>query len=295
MNLKERLGKAIDKFDGKEMFAMQDEKFRELNKVSSAEDSHLMKKEIFIFPKNGVFEREITIIPITDIHFGSKQSNVAKMQGLLNYILETPNTYTMLLGDQMETATKQSVGLGVYDEEIDVRAQLKFLSQRLKPLADAGKILGILPGNHEMRVAYLTSINPAELLADNLGVPYFGYQGYLTLKVGTQVYHVMCHHGAGGGTTPAGKVNAMRKLNQVADADIYLSGHTHGRTDDADLLWEFDDEKGVMRPRMRYYVVAGSYLEYWGGYAEMKCLPASITGSIALRLMPHEKKVQIIK
>lgn len=293
MNLENKLKKAIGKVDDQSLLFSRDEKFKEINKAFDPEVKEQFK-EALIIPEEGSFDRPITIIPITDVHFGSKQTNIHKLNQVLKYIEETPDCYTILLGDMMETATKRSVGLAVYDEEIDLRDQLKFLSKALSPLAKAGKIIGVFTGNHEMRVAYLTSLNPAELLAERLGVHYFGYQGYISLKVGSQAYHIFAHHGVGGGSTPAGKLNAMRRLNRVAEADIYLSGHTHGRMHDHDILMKINDETCRVEPKIRHYIVAGSFLEYWGGYAEMKLLPPSITGTIAFRLMPDQKKVHII-
>jgi predicted phosphodiesterase len=293
LNLKERLGKAIDKFEDKDLKDDFEKRFRELNKPEAYND-YIHRKKIFTFPENGSFDETVTIIPITDIHFGSKQCNTKMLKDLLQFILDTPNCYTIFLGDQTETATKQSIGMGVYEEDFDIRDQIRLMVRMLKPLAEAGKILGILTGNHEMRVAYATSLNPAELIADALDVPYLGFQGYIRINVGKQTYRIFAHHGVGGGSTPAGKLNAMRKLNLVAEADIYLSGHTHGRMDDEDKLMVFDDS-GYVRERRRYYVVAGSFLEYFDGYAEMKNLAPSITGSVALKLYPEDKLVQIIK
>jgi hypothetical protein len=167
----------------------------------------------------------------------------------------------------------------VYEEEFDFSEQLKRLFKMLKPLADNKKILGMITGNHEMRVAYSTSLNPVELIADELGVPYFGYQGYVTVKVGSQIYHLFLHHGAGGGCSPAGKLNAMRALNKVAIADVYLSGHTHGKLYDNDVLMSINDATGKVEPYIRHYIACGSFLEYWGGYAEMKLLSPSMTGA----------------
>lgn len=294
MNLDEKLEDALNKIGNKDELISFEDKFRDVNRIYDPGNAILIK-EATIFPAQGTFDRPITIIPITDIHFGSKQTNLKKLNEILKFIEDTPDCYTILLGDQTETATKQSVGMGVYDEDVDLRSQLRVLSNLLRPLARKNKILGILTGNHEMRVAYATSINPAELLAEKLDVPYFGFQGYLIVKVGSQIYKIFAHHGVGGGCTPSGKLNAMRKLNQVALADIYMSGHTHGKLWDHDLIMEMDEETGIVKPKMRYYVVAGSFLEYWGGYAEMKLLPPSATGTIAMKLMHDKKEVRFIE
>lgn len=250
-------------------------------------------KEVIRFPKEGSFDGPITIVPISDVHLGSNQFNLRKFQETIDYILETPSCFTILLGDQAETATKSSVGLGVFEENMHIAEQIAMLYRMLKPLADAGKIIGVLTGNHEMRVACLTSLNPAELVADQLGVPYLGYQGYISLRVGEQTYGIVAFHGAGGGATPAGKLNAMRKMNRVALADLYISGHTHAKLTDHDILMEMNHETLMVERKKIHYAVCGSFLEYWNGYPEMKGLPAVETGCIEIKFEADEKYIKV--
>jgi UDP-2,3-diacylglucosamine pyrophosphatase LpxH len=283
--ISKKLDLALSKLDDTTVEAYN--KFRQINRV---ENAHVSKKVI----QRDLGKEPITIIPITDAHLGCKSCNIEKFARMLELINNTPNCYTVLLGDLAETATKTSVGLGVYEEDFNIPEQLKMLHNMLTPLAKKGKILGALTGNHEMRVAYAVKLNPMEVVAEQLGIPYLGYQGYISLKVGNQVYHLMVHHGASGGATPTGKLNGMRSLSKVAHADIYLSGHTHGRAYDHDVLYFINDETGLVEPRLRHYLVCGSFLEYWGGYAEMKLLAPATTGAVMLRLDSEVKDVQII-
>lgn len=290
MSIEQRLDQVLKKFgDVAANQVLYEKKFTEINRVSNT----ITEKEVAIFPSEGRFAEDITIIPISDIHLGCRGCNIRKLEQTIELISETPNCYTVLLGDASETATKTSVGMGVYDEEFDLRQQIRYLKKLMKPMAAGGKILGAVTGNHEMRVAYATSINPMEMLCENLDVPYFGFQGYLALKVGGNNYHILMHHGVGGGCTPAGKLNAMRKLNQVALVDLYMTGHTHGRAYDNDVLWRIDEESGIVVPFVRHYIVAGSYMEYWDGYAEMKALPPSMTGSVSIKLSAENRHINV--
>jgi predicted phosphodiesterase len=237
---------------------------------------------------------QITIIPLSDIHIGNKGCNIEKFEQTLKFIMETPNCYTILLGDQTETATKTSVGLGLFDEDFDIEEQMKLMARSLRPLAKEGKILGMLTGNHEMRISYMAKLNPAKMIAEELGIPYFGYQGYISLHVGTQIYHIFCHHGVSSATGPAGKINAIRQLNKIARADIYLSGHTHARVYDSDIIYQINDETGKVDSIICHYLACGSFVEYWGTYPEMKLLPPASTGTVMMRLSPTVKDVQII-
>lgn len=232
------------------------------------------------------------IIPIGDVHLGNKGCNVRKLQYVINLILKTPNCYTIILGDLAETATKESVGKAMFDEDIHLPDQIAAIVSALKPLALKGKILGVITGNHEMRMEYLTGINPMFMIADKLDIPYLGFQGYIRANVGQQSYNIMCHHGVGGGSTAAGKMKSAERLNKVADADIYISGHTHGLNYFFDEIMTFGQSDEII-PKKRHYVSAGSFLDYWDGYAEMKLLQPSTCGSVFIELRNDVKDVRV--
>lgn len=240
-----------------------------------------------------VLEHGLVLVPITDVHLGNKHANIPYFKAFVKYILETPNCYTILNGDLAETATKISVGMGHFEEDANLPEQLKLLHDILKPLAEAGKILGMGPGNHEERVANMIGINPMSMLAEKLEVPYFGYQGFFYLTVGNVNYMMVAHHGAGGGGTNGSKANAAEKMNKVcANADVYFSGHTHGKMYHPDKIFLFNEE-GELAPKLRHYIVGGSFVEYFGGYPEMKALAPSITGLTRIQMMPDARDVRV--
>jgi UDP-2,3-diacylglucosamine pyrophosphatase LpxH len=277
---------AVDKVDPNVVEVSFDDKVREINSIYN---SHVTKQAIVKQFDN----RPITIVPISDIHLGNKGCNIEKFEQALKLVDETPDCYTILMGDQAETATKTSVGLAMFEEDFHLEEQLKVLDHALKPLAEKGKILGMLTGNHEMRVSYMVKINPAELLCKSLNVPYLGYQGYILAKVGNQVYHIFASHGSSFGGSPAGKIMAARSLSKVADADLYLSGHTHAKLHDQDKLFRINETTGMVEPYIKHYVVCGSFLEYWGTYPEMKLLQPSFTGVAVIKLDSETKYIQV--
>lgn len=262
------------------------ERFRAINSISNGCD----KKEIVYKEFD---EDQIQLVVISDIHLGHKKCNKKKLLDIIQYVLEGDNTYCLLLGDQCECATKTSVGLGIYEEEMHLGEQLRWLAEKFKPLADAGKILGINIGNHEYRLAMFAEVDPAKLLADKLGVPYLGWQGYLTLKVGNIYYDISAFHGAGMGSSKASKINASKKIANITNCDLYLTGHTHDLLDDQTLKYEFDHENKCLVPVIKKFVVCGSFLEYWSSYPEMKGLDPAITGSPLITLDGTKKDIQI--
>ena len=236
------------------------------------------KKKALIYK----FDTDIEIVPIFDSHLGLKACDKQKLIETVEYILSAPNRYTILGGDILECATRTSVGLAMYEEDLSPKDQLFHMYELLKPLADAGKILDVLTGNHEMRLANFADMNPAEILARQLKVPYSGYQGYIVLKLKEQTYKIAYFHGKSNGTTPAGVMSAMRKQANVAEADIYLSGHIHVKAKDSDTRYVINEETGEISIKPRKYVICGSFVDYWGSYAEMQALPPAETGSVSI-------------
>lgn len=275
----------------------------EERQVKSLEHFYRVRKEIpstgkmihtYVFNENVHNELGLIIVPITDVHLGHKECNKDLFKGYIDYILETPNAVTILNGDLAETATKTSVGKAMFEEDMNFPQQMELLVELLRPLAEAGKILGCGPGNHEERIANLIGINPMEMLAEKLDVPYFGYQGFFRLSVGSQTYKVVAFHGAGGGATSGSKTNTSEKMNKVlANADLYISGHTHGRQSHSDLIYIMDEKLEYLVPQKRTYVVGGSFVEYWNSYPEMKGLPPALTGLVRCELRPDVKEIRI--
>jgi UDP-2,3-diacylglucosamine pyrophosphatase LpxH len=256
----------------------------------------IMNKQDQPKPK-GIITKQLTqnnpayILALSDVHLGSLLCNKEKFQKTVNFIESHRDVYTILLGDLAETATRSSVGLGIFEEEFHIDKQLDMLVNILSPLANKGKILGILPGNHEYRIHSMTGIDPTKVLADRLGVDYCGYQGYFNLMVGEEAYTLVAWHGAGGAATKASRIKAAEKLKEVVVADVYISGHTHDRSYHDDFIDII--ENGQIKRHHRHYVVCGSYLEYVNSYAEMKGLTPTGTGGVIIRLSNEGKDVTV--
>lgn len=233
------------------------------------------------------------LIPLGDWHNGLRSHNEPKLRRFLDFIAERPNHYTILIGDQLESATRVSVGRGIFEESYHYPDQKKRVVQLLRPLAEQGKILGIHGGNHEERIAIMTGADPAEEIADSLDVPFMGFQGYTAIHVGEQVYEMMSMHGRGNGTTKGGQVNAAERGNKTTLAELYLSGHTHSKHFTEDAYNVFDHRTGTIRTIRRCYVACGSFVEYWGSYAEYSAYQMQPTGAprIELRADRHDFNV----
>lgn len=253
-------------------------------------------KDIYTYEFNEeIYKKEgLILVPITDVHLGNRQANIPYFKSFVDYILNVPNAVTVLNGDLAETATKVSVGKAMFEENMNFPEQIKALTEILTPLAKAGKILGIGPGNHEERIANMIGLNPMEILAEKLNVPYFGYQGYFRIVVNEIKYNCSFFHGAGGGGTSGSKTNTSEKLNKVVpNADLYFTGHTHAKQSHSDIVFLFDENSDELVPHKRTYVVGGSFVEYWDAYPEMKGLAPSSTGLVRCELRPDYKDIRV--
>ena len=244
-------------------------------------------KEVYTYR----FDVPIIIVPIGDIHIGNNTSNRKLFAMQCKYILDTPNCYTVVIGDVIENATKHSVGAGVYEQNMTPQQQQSYIIAMLKPIKD--RILGVIMGNHEIRSWFTSGVNLPETISEMIGVKYLGYQGFLNLVVEGKTYSVMLYHGRGGGSTPGGKLNSVVKLNRVANMDLYISGHIHKKLYDQDQIFYAPPGTKHLVSHKRHYVAIGSSLEYFTGYAEMQALPPSQTGFVRIHINAKGIKVDV--
>ena len=237
----------------------------------------------------------IYLIPISDVHIGDPNLNDRKLQGYIDWILATPNAYVILNGDIMNTAVRDSVS-DIYHETMNPQDQLRYAKKVFEPIAD--RILCIVRGNHELRVAKSTGIDTCEILAAYLGVYYAGDEALLKLRFGKRrngkplTYIVYCTHGWGGGRTAGAKVNNLSKLANIVIADIYIASHTHFMTAHQDRIYVPDQRNNNLIDMKRTFVSSGAFLER-GGYAVQKGYPPAKLGSPRLRLAGDKKDVHV--
>ena len=189
------------------------------------------------------------------------------------------NMYVITTGDLMETAMKDS--LGVQDQSEWIEDQFIWTRDMLKPIADEGRLIGMIEGNHERR-ASRNWLRTTRLLANDLEVPYC--PGYLLTNVhlkkngNTRDYKIAGHHGYGYARTPGGKMNAVMRMAQVVgDADAYVMGHLH------DKFAKVSPIQLGGKWVERLFGMTGAYLKY-GGYVEDRLYGPPARGSLKLKL-----------
>jgi hypothetical protein len=250
----------------------------------------------------GIDLEKAYIIPLSDLHIGADFDD-AKFLGYREWILNTPEAFCVINGDVLDMATKSSIG-GVY-ETIRPREQRQLAVKFLQPLADAGKILAYLDGNHEHRASKDTDEYPGELICSMMGIPsLYDPDGILTfLTVGHQrdkgekkrnriTYTMFMLHGWTGSRTIGGKANNLESLSDSVVADIYLSSHTHTQMAFPERILIPDTRTKTLKWKRQLFVSSGSFLE-WSGYPIRKGYKPASLGSPRIRLNGTRKDVHV--
>lgn len=117
---------------------------RKLPQVSDKTGRQIRLNKATLAMKDG--EEYAELMFIGDAHYGSPQFDQPRFLAMLDYCLEN-RLYVLLMGDLLETATRTSVGAGVYEQGKNPDDQHTQMVEWLTPLANAGLIIGAHLGN----------------------------------------------------------------------------------------------------------------------------------------------------
>ena len=239
------------------------------------------------------FNEDIELVPFGDTHLGNDDCDEEAVWKTVDYILADENRYTVLMGDIIETTVPEYPGFfdtrSTFEEQVEKGAKL---IEALK-----GRILGILVGNHELRVWKSLGLDILKFTSSLLDAGPVDTSLYLDLFVGKQRYRVYAVHGGGRASTPTGKLNRAIRMTQFVDADIYLLGHVHVLNYLMFPIVVPEEEgerplKNGLSMRYRYIVYTGAYLPF-PRYAQLGGLGASAVGSPVIRLGSQRRSVNI--
>jgi predicted phosphodiesterase len=220
------------------------------------------------------------LLPLGDMHWGHPNCDQESVKGYLKWARKH-NAWILLMGDLIENSTRDSVGAGVYEQILQPDQQKIEIINLLQPYTDL--IVGSLTGNHEERTYKASGMDPAKEIAGILGVPYMRYGGFIRAVVNGKGFTVYASHGASGAGTSTGKLNAVKKLAQIADADLYLMGHVHDLLTETVVRKTIDTRTKAIISRRQHFVVTGNFLTYEDSYSEMKCYIPSKIGAPRIR------------
>ena len=215
---------------------------------------------------------------MADYHLGDPRVDLAAIMRDLTYVMERENAFCVLNGDLMDCAIANSIG-DTYGATLSPMDELRECVKLFQPLADAGKILCVTPGNHEARHYRTNGIDLTELMCRQLGISdrYSPGTALLFIRFGEDrgkqnhhrkiLYTMYVGHGCGGGRKEAGKIQRLVDLSTIVDADIYLVGHTHLPAMLKDGFARPNPANSSITYGSRLYVNTSAKLDF-GGYAE---------------------------
>ena len=179
-------------------------------------------------------DQPIEVIPIADLHIGDPHADMSVIKSLIKGVHDNPNQYTVLCGDLMNTAIIGSKS-DTYGETLRPSEQLERCADLLEPIK--GKILAIVPGNHEERISRTAGSDMTRLLARELGL--------------LNVY--------------SDTTALVFLMSSIIDADIYIMGHTHQPAILEQASYRVVPQRHVAVRRQQMYINTASSLTY-GGY-----------------------------
>lgn len=229
---------------------------------------------------------QIEIVPLADVHLGDTHCAYREFRKVLDYIENTPNVYTILNGDLMNSAITSSIS-DTYSETIPPMVQLSQCVKLFEPIKD--KILCVVPGNHEGRHYKTNGVDITELMCNQLGIGdrYSPTTAILFIRLGMGkinpncrerpvFYSIYCTHGSGGGKREGGKINRVADLAGIVDADIYLHSHTHLPAVFKEAFYRVSNSNSSVSLVDKLFVNTNAFLEY-GGYGDAAGFkPASV-------------------
>jgi hypothetical protein len=215
-----------------------------------------------------------------DVHWGSPQCDKKRFLANLAWCLHT-GTYIMLMGDLTETATRNSVGAGVYEQEEIAEDQHEAMVKMLMPLAEAELILGSHSGNHENRVYQETGINIAKALCRELKISYLGDACWSKFCVGSQNYDIYSLHGRSGARFDGTALLAVERISTSFFADLVCHAHMHKACNS--IVLQQRVRNGLVTEHKKHLLITGAYLKYDKSYGQALGLPISKLGSPKVR------------
>ena len=237
----------------------------------------MFKTEVSVVMKDG----KVEITPISDIHYGNNNCKLHKVQRLIDYLTPREHNYWYILGDIFDCILSSDKRASAEDKAESIFRSRRKIMQMFDPIKD--RCLGWGDGNHEAKLEKENVGSPCRDIAEEWGVPYLGYSGFLRIKPTESIAKRRCpilyyHHGASAGRKTGGSINRVEELAQYWGADFYNVAHAH-------KLWTtsevFVDWTGVYK---KVFAMTGTYLETCTigqtGYGEIAQYPPQDLGCI---------------
>lgn len=247
--------------------------------------------------------REIVpLVGLGDFHIGVKTFNEPLLRETVR-IIKDLNAYWVGMGDWLEAAQKNSIGAGVYEQIMDLTEQRKLATDLVAPIS--GTCLGLIKGNHEERLMKNSGIDMMMIMAEQLEVPYFGWEFYGAIlrkpyPARSDAFRVYASHTRAGNKTTGLALNWMeRDLKTWVDADIYLKAHDHSQGCIPVMDYSLVVNHGLhLVQRTKYLVTTGHFMHRADTYVAASAMRPKVPGTLLLEMRvtgPAHRKMVVAK
>jgi hypothetical protein len=181
------------------------------------------------------------------------------------------------------------------------------------------KCLGMLIGNHEF--CYMSRGSEVfihEYLCKKMGVPNMRFSGFTDiyfvhddgLTVPARMHcadnpperftarlRIFIHHGMGAANTAGGKINKLKALVDMVDADLVMMGHVHEQFAKAFLRMVPNHDCSEIGHKITMGMITGSYLRTYApgftGYGEIRGYAPATLGATRARYIPETRSLTV--
>ncbi len=191
---------------------------------------------------------EWRLYPVGDAHVGAFNCAETHLKRYIDHIRRDERGVWVGGGDYCDCVTPKDAKRFdltnlpdwiLMDGPITIRERLLDISKQerqrflemVEPIKD--KCIGLIEGNHEHSLMQYNNNGHHYLMCEELGVPNLTDAAMIRLNFrkkngnGGASIILFIVHGAGGGRTAGAEPNHLARLRQMADADIFLRGHSH--------------------------------------------------------------------
>lgn len=162
---------------------------------------------------------------IGDIHAGSPDTDYAMVQAHLEAIVNTPNSYAVLMGDAIDG---YFFNPAQFEQIEQVPEQIEYYHAMLRYLSDSKKLLVGFAGDHCEWSAKMGHSANADF-SKNTGAYYMRGVGYITAKLGDLDYKITGVHRPQGHSIYNNAHGAMRLGRDAEGSDIVVTAHQHAK------------------------------------------------------------------
>lgn len=241
---------------------------------------------------------KVYLIPLADFHEGARDADHEVSDGYIQWIARRDNAVTVLNGDLMNCAWKESTP-ELFEDLITPDTAYAQLRARLMPIKD--KILMITRGGHEEAIFRKVGADYMARLAYDLGdIPYMPDGGMFGLRLSLYNHPVFfwgyATHGWGGARTIGAKIKKSEDLANIANVDIIIVSHDH--TQAVHRLNVLDPPRSRINCKHTMYMTiqrkllinTGGFIRYLG-YIQRKGYTPQDLGTPRIRLEIKQHKI----